>query len=193
MSADNPIQDPTDLVLSDGSLRLEPMTLRHAGALFEAVEVSRETLVRWLTSMMAPGTAEETAAFVSERMERWRAGLEFYFVLMDGADCVGIAFLNTFHPRHQFANLGYWVRTDRAGRGYATRAVRLLARFGFEQFGLCRIEIVTDVENVASQRVAEKAGALREGVLRNRLVGEQGPCDGVMFSLVPEDLSDFGF
>ena len=87
------------------------------------------------------------------------------------------------------ANLGYWVRTNSVGRGVATSATRLAARFGFEELGLHRIEIVAAVENIASQRVAEKAGALREGLLRKRLLIRGESQDAVLFSLLPEDLA----
>ena len=69
------------------------------------------------------------------------------------------------HPDYQFANLGYWVRSSRAGRGVATTATLLTARFGLQTLALQRIEILAAVGNRASQRVAEKAGAKKEGVL----------------------------
>jgi RimJ/RimL family protein N-acetyltransferase len=61
-------------------------------------------------------------------------------------------------------------------------------KFAFTQLGLRRIEIVAAVGNVPSQRVAEKAGASREGVLRNRLLINGESLDAVLFSLVPEDV-----
>jgi RimJ/RimL family protein N-acetyltransferase len=64
----------------------------------------------------------------------------------------------------------------------------MVARFGFEYLGLVRVEIVAAVENMASLRAAEKAGAAREGVLRNRITVRDRICDAVMFSLIPEDL-----
>jgi ribosomal-protein-serine acetyltransferase len=64
--------------------------------------------------------------------------------------------------------------------------VRLAARFGFEELKLRRIEIVVAVGNEASQRVAEKAGAKREGVLRNRLVVGDAAHDTMMNSFIPE-------
>ena len=54
---------------------------------------------------------------------------------------------------------------------------------------LSRIEILAVVSNTASQRVAEKIGALREGVLRRRLLIQGQSQDAVIYSLVPEDLS----
>ena len=85
------------------------------------------------------------------------------------------------------AGLAYWVRSSQRGRGIAARAANLVTRFGFENLGLLRVEVVVSVENQASLRVAEKLGAYKEGILRNRIFvgGQIG--EAVMFSLVPGD------
>jgi ribosomal-protein-serine acetyltransferase len=70
----------------------------------------------------------------------------------------------------------------------AAKAALLVARLGFEDLELHRVEIVIAVENERSQRVAEKTGAQREGVLRNRLSIAARRHDAVMFSLVAADL-----
>ena len=101
---------------------------------------------------------------------------------------VGLNFVNR---AHQIANLGYWVRTSATGRGIASRATRLAARIAFEELGLQRIEIVAAVGNLGSQRVAEKAGAVREGVLRKRLLIRGEELDSALFSLVREDLGEW--
>jgi RimJ/RimL family protein N-acetyltransferase len=67
-----------------------------------------------------------------------------------------------------------------------------MAGFGFRQLGLQRIEIVVATGNHASQRVAEKAGALREGVLRKRLLIHGAAHDAVLYSLVAEDMEELG-
>jgi len=64
-----------------------------------------------------------------------------------------------------------------------------VARLGFAQLGLQRIEIIAAVDNLASQRVAEKAGAVREGLARKRLLVRGEPQDAFVFSLLPEDLT----
>ena len=63
-----------------------------------------------------------------------------------------------------------------------------MARFGFVDLGLVRVEIVVDVDNEPSLRVAEKVNATREGVERQRLVIGERVRDAVMYSLLPEDL-----
>ena len=52
--------------------------------------------------------------------------------------------------------LGYWVKAGARGRGVATRAVVLVARFAFDELGAARVQLVTEPDNLASQRVAEK-------------------------------------
>jgi ribosomal-protein-serine acetyltransferase len=87
-----------------------------------------------------------------------------------------------------YANLGYWVRTSAQRRGVGSAAVRLVARYGFSELRLGRVEIVTDVENVASRRTAERAGARFEGVCRNRLKEWDRFNDAALYGLVPADL-----
>ena len=62
--------------------------------------------------------------------------------------------------------VGYWVRTSEAGKGYVTEAVNHLIAFAFAALEAERIEIVTDAENLASRRVAERCGFPLEGILR---------------------------
>jgi len=85
---------------------------------------------------------------------------------------------------NRFANLGYWVRTSAMGCGVAPAAVRLVAEYAFRETDLIRLEIVGAVGNLRSQRVAEKIGAVREGVLRSRLLLPTGPSDAVMYNLL---------
>jgi len=65
----------------------------------------------------------------------------------------------------------------------------LTAVLAFEQLHLHRVEIIAAVKNLASQRVAEKAGAMREGILRRRLLINGNHHDAIIYSLLPEDLT----
>jgi len=176
--------------LTDESIMIRTYRDSDAALLYEAVRESIPEVSKWLPWCHDNYSIEESREFVSAR-ELASQGDEWYsFAVFDPAGekflgGVGINFINRVH---QMANLGYWVRTSAAGRGVATAATRMAARFGFEQLGLRRIEIVAAVANVPSQRVAEKAGAQREGVLRRRLLIRGESLDAVLFSLVPEDL-----
>lgn len=82
------------------------------------------------------------------------------------------------------AVIGYWVGAAVRGRGVATAATRLLCDFGFEALGLRRVELTAVVDNVASRRVADKAGFDFEGVRRSwQLVGGV-PADFAVYSRI---------
>ncbi|KAI3469591.1 hypothetical protein Pfo_026254 [Paulownia fortunei] len=86
------------------------------------------------------------------------------------------------------AELGYVVASDYWGKGIATRAVKMAANAVFVEWGhLERLEAVVDVENPGSQRVLEKAGFKREGVLRKYYLLKGRPRDAVIFSLLSTD------
>jgi len=67
------------------------------------------------------------------------------------------------------AHIGYWIDQRFSNRGYTTRAVKLLTKFGFNNLRLHRIEINLRPENEASKKVAVKAGYLLEGARNNYL------------------------
>ena len=103
-------------------------------------------------------------------------------------EIVGVCGLNGLNRANNLTNLGYWIRTNWTRRGIATAAVQMVARFALQKLAFGRVEIVAALGNLASQRVAEKAGATREGVLRCRTVVREHVYDAVMFSFTKEDL-----
>lgn len=157
--------------------------------LHEAVRESISEISPWMPWCHPDYSMEDSAAWVLSRDEAWANEVEHSFVITDAETgaFLGAVGLNQFNRDHQFANLGYWVRSSRAGRGVATTATLLTARFGLRKLALQRIEILAAVGNKPSQRVAEKAGAKNEGVLRNRLSLRGQPHDAVMYSLIPSD------
>jgi RimJ/RimL family protein N-acetyltransferase len=176
--------------LSDGQLLLRPYRAEDVQALYDAVRESIEELTRWMTWCHAGYAIDESRAFIMSRDEVRARDEDYRFGIFDARTNAyyGGVGLNHISREYRYANLGYWVRTGSTGRGIASAAARLLARFGLEELGLQRIEIVVAVSNMGSRRMAEKTGAVREGILRKRLVHQDRPVDAVMYSLVAEDL-----
>ena len=174
---------------ASGPVRIRPFQTNDIDPLFEAARESIAEVSRWLPWCHATYSREEAVAWVTSRPEAWRKGIEYSFVIVDGSSgrFLGGCGLNHINLQHRFANLGYWVRSGAAGKGIASAATLLVAQFGFEQVGLVRVEIVVDVDNTASQRLAVKVKASREGVARNRIVTGERISSAVMYSLVPED------
>lgn len=181
---------PPALALEGDSIVLRPYAAADIGPQYEAVRESQVQVGRWLAWCHPDYSLADSRAWVESRPDAWRAAFEFSFVIAAKSDgrFLGGCGLNQFEWPARRANLGYWVRTSAAGRGVATAATRLLARFGLEHAALERIEIVAAVGNVASQRVAEKAGATRECLARRRLRVGDRQSDGYVFSLVRDDV-----
>jgi RimJ/RimL family protein N-acetyltransferase len=153
---------------------------------FDAASSSVAELAPWMPWCQPGYSRGETATFVESRDDAWSLGSEFSFAIEDARTgrLLGSTGLNDLDGRNRRANLGYWVRTDATGRGVARRAARLVAEFGFADVGLLRQEILVAVGNVASQRVAEAIGAVREGCLRTRLVVHGRAHDAFLYALV---------
>ncbi|KAG2727602.1 hypothetical protein I3843_01G159500 [Carya illinoinensis] len=84
--------------------------------------------------------------------------------------------------------LGYVLGSKYWGKGIATRAVKMVADAIFDEWPhLERLEALVDVENGGSQKVLEKAGFRREGVLRKYITLKGKTRDMVMFSLLSTD------
>jgi ribosomal-protein-serine acetyltransferase len=156
-----------------------------AQALWEAARESIGEVYPWLPWCHPQYCMAEAKEWIGSRAPLAAEGREYTFAIVgtDGRFLGGCG-LNQINPIHRFGNLGYWVRTSATRRGVATEAVRQVADFAFGNTDLVRVEIVCAVGNDASQRVAERAGAVREGVLRHRLVLHGQSVDAVMYSLV---------
>jgi RimJ/RimL family protein N-acetyltransferase len=177
---------PDAVELTGGGLRLRPYRGDDAVAILAAVRESVDVVGRWLPWCHSGYDANDAEAWVAHCGESWRSGEHFAFAAFEIASgqYLGGFGLNQRNRLHNFMNLGYWVRASRQRHGIAVRAAHLVATFGFQQIGLTRIEIIAELDNLASRRVAEVVGASFEGVARNRIVARGRATDAAVYSLV---------
>lgn len=181
---------PAPALLADDRLILRAWRDEDAAELHVAVRESVASVGRWLPWCRADYGMAQARAWTAHCREGWQTGEQFAFVMRDaaGGELLGGCGLNQLNAVHRSANLGYWVRASRQGRGIAAAAARLVARFGFAELGLIRIEIVTLPDNHASRRVATKLGAAFEGLARQRLWAWNRAHDASVYALIPADL-----
>jgi ribosomal-protein-serine acetyltransferase len=182
--------DRKKIGLTDGNILLRPYQMSDVDKLFRAVRESIKEMSVWLPFAHENYAIKESRDWIKKRPKEWKKGVIYDFAIFDAqtGDLIGGCGLNEISERDSRANLGYWVRTSCAGRGVAVAATRLLAKWGFEVLKLKRIEIYIAVGNQRSLRVAEKAGAKREGILRNRINIHDKMHDAVMHSLIPGEV-----
>jgi [ribosomal protein S5]-alanine N-acetyltransferase len=170
--------------LTDGVIRLRRFRKDDAPAV--AVACDDPDTARFIPGMPSPYTVEDARAYVESCDRAWRTRERLPFAIVDDADRV----LGAVDVKlGEVGSIGYWIGRAERGRGVATRALLLLSRWALHDGGVERLELTTHLENLASQRVAEKAGFVREGILRSHLRFAEGRRDSVLFSLLPSDVS----
>ncbi len=134
---------------------------------------------RFIPGMPAPYTEADARSFLAAARAQWDEGSAYIWAISDdGGELNGTVAL---HVGERTA-VGYWVAPWARNRGLATRAVEILVRWAHDEGGYDRLELTTDPGNTASQRVAEKAGFVREGLVRGYVATPSGPRDSVVFS-----------
>lgn len=180
----HPIVFP-DPPLSDGRVTLRGWRLSDVP---QIVAMCREPDVIRFTSVPVPYDADDARLWLDLHPARLAAGDGAAFAITEGGDELpaGSIGVRVLHDQG-IAETGYHVVEARRGRGLATAALRLLARWTFAELPVARLQLTTHLDNPGSQRVAEKAGFTREGVLRAWADQRGERPDLVMWSLLPGD------
>ena len=107
-------------------------------------------------------------------------------VVVDAAsgEIFGGGTLHHLDPERGVLEIGYWLYPKARGRGIATRIARALAEHAFS-IGVQRVAAYVNVGNVESERVLERAGFTREGVVRSLPKPDGRRVDKTLFSLLP--------
>ncbi|MEV4312394.1 GNAT family protein [Actinocrispum sp. NPDC049592] len=180
-----PFPDPP---LTDGDVTLRAWRRSEERQRFEAF--SDPVVQRFSWPSAEPFTWEQMdGRFDAQEADRL-AGISLNLAIVDAERpdvLLGAGSLYDVDPAEERASVGYWVVADARGRGVATRALRLMSAWAFEELSLARLELTCGPDNLASQRVAEKAGFTREGVLRSHMRFKDGRRDTVVYSLLPTD------
>lgn len=166
------------------TVQIRRYRLDDAAVVAEAARASANEIQPWMPWCHPDFSIEESRAFLEANVPAFDAGTAYEFAIVSPeGKYLGGCGLNQIDTLNNRANLGYWVRSTETRRGVATAAVRALRDWAYDHTSLIRLEIVVAVGNAPSQRVAEKVGAVREGVLRRRLVLHGAVHDATMFSL----------
>jgi RimJ/RimL family protein N-acetyltransferase len=150
--------------LRDGDLVLRPKRADDVDALTAACQDPE--IPRW-TFVPSPYTRDDAVAYLARSAEEEAAGSTVNLLAVDAADdrLLGSFSLMEIDRETGYGELGYWVAADARGRGIATRALRLLADWARDELALTRLDVLPHKDNVASRRVAEKAGFTDTGEL----------------------------
>jgi RimJ/RimL family protein N-acetyltransferase len=144
--------------------------------------------VQRFTRVPVPVPADFPRRWLSRYEEGRLDGSREAFAIVDADDAfLGLALAPEIKRDAREAELGYIVAPSARGRGVAGAGLGLLTDWAFEELGVLRIELLIDVDNEPSKRVAERCGYIREGVLRSAHLKDDLRSDTEIWSRLPTD------
>lgn len=142
-----------------------------------------------------PPTIKATQGIVNEwLMEQDAIPRTSYIFCIDNNEInqfIGLIALNLGKPNFRTAEVWYKIHVDFWRQGYATEALNKLLKFGFNELKLHRIEAGCAVENIASGKVLEKVGMIKEGIKRKKLPVRGEWKDNFFYAILEEDFLKF--
>jgi len=172
---------PSPVRLTNGQVALRPPELRDVAAITEACqdpEIGRWTRIPW------PYREEHARAWVEAQPAE---AVDLLVVSPNSDELLGAVGLIKVDLGRRRAEIGFWTARWARRRGVASVAALLLARWSFHALELARLQALARPENEASRRTLERAGFVREGLLRSyeEIKGERW--DMAVFSLLAEE------
>ena len=145
-------------------------------AVHEAVVESLDELRPWMPWAHEHQSVDHSEAYARQAQADFlaRRDLPLQLYLRDGGAFLGGSGLHRIDWAVPRFEIGYWVRTSMAGRGFATEATQRIARFAFEDLDAERVEIWCDARNERSAAVATRAGFTFEARLNRNRIGADG-------------------
>lgn len=168
-----------DVTLQDDNVTLRPLTGQDIPALCALADECADEL-------RLMGTPPNTPAYYQAALD---AANQMPFVLLVDGKLAGTTRYGDIRPGDSGLEIGWtWIEPRHMRTGVNPRMKRLLLTHAFEQLGMERVQLKTDIRNVRSQGAIAKLGAVREGVLRSHMRRPDGTMrDTVMFSITREE------
>ena len=177
--------------LNGKRVNLRGLTESDAAAIF-AIFGDPEVIRYWSSPPLTDIAAATELVKDTQRGFEDRSLFEWGTAVTDSDEIIGTCTLLNLDPAHKRAEVGYAVRRDYWGKGYAKEALELLLTYAFGPLGLHRLEADVHPANIASIRLLERQGFRREGYLRERWHHLGKIEDGVFFGLLKHEWTPSG-
>jgi ribosomal-protein-serine acetyltransferase len=166
--------------------RLRLLEEPDAEELYRLIDVNRARLARWM-AWAEPQTIEQTLEFIRGTRRQLADDDGFQTAIVDPVRIVGMVGFHAVDWHNRCTSIGYWLAQEAEGSGTMTQAVGALVDHAVGHWGLNRVEIRTDVENVRSRALAERLGFRHEGTLRQAISLADGYHDDALYAMLARD------
>ncbi len=175
------------IILENDVVQLRPIELGDVEGILEAATEKEIWTHMSDTLLTRAAVLDYTEKAVKER----EAGQSHKFVIIskETGRIIGSTTFFDISSEHKRLEIGYtWLNPNYWQTNINTNCKYLLLMYCFEQWGMHRVQIKTDHENLRSQKAIERLGATKEGILRNHMIRKDGTTrHTVMYSVTTED------
>lgn len=164
------MQQITPVVLSGRVVRLEPLQMSHASALFA---IAHDQSIWEYMPARPDKSMAAMEAWIQQTLDAQQAGRElpFAIVRLEDERVIGSTRYLDIMPQHRGVEIGWtWLGTTARRTGINTECKYLLLSYAFETLEAIRVQLKTDSRNLRSQQAIERLGAAKEGTLRNHVI-----------------------
>ena len=171
-------------------LELRPFRRRDVDAMVAAIAESIDELERWLPWVHQQYGRTDAVRFIRDSSAAWADGRAHDLAIRRHStpdEHIGNISVWPTSQRERSGEIGYWIRSRETGQGIATEATACVAGLGFDEMGLHRVTLRIAVGNTPSERVAEKLGFVREGLLRKEVLVRGEWLDHSLWAMLEEE------
>lgn len=150
---------------------------------------SQEKVCQYQT--WGPNSEPESEEFVKQVLidakKEPRSRFVFAIILKESGEMIGAGEFNIRDYTNRVGEIGYIVNPKYWGMGFATEVAKLLITYGINDLNMHRIFATCDPINIASSRVLDKVGMIKEGRLRENLVIKDGWRDSLLYGILEQE------
>jgi RimJ/RimL family protein N-acetyltransferase len=168
-------------------LLLRPFSESDTDAIF-ALQSNPRVLRYWDSPPWQDRAQAERFIARCKQIELDEFGVRLAIERISDGKFIGWCSLMSWNKEFRSAKIGYCLAEAAWGQGVATEAGRALVRWAFDTLNLNRVQAEADTRNIASGRVLEKLGFLREGTLREDCIVEGEVSDSWVYGLLKRDI-----
>jgi RimJ/RimL family protein N-acetyltransferase len=174
-----PVEQPT---LVHGDITLRPLKEKDIDPIFQACQ---DPTITAFTRVPYPYERSMAEEFVRESDTAYRNHHSISFAIEVEGKFVGTIGLHSLSIGDHTSEVGYWMDPDFRAKGICTQALKALSDFAIQVMGFRRLEAYANFDNVASQRVMERAGYQRDALLKNAATNRLGEqFDMALYSMI---------
>lgn len=168
-------------------IKLKILQRHHARELFQLVDQSREHLRDWMPWADKTTEEKDTLGFIEFALKSFANGTDFHCGIWYEGQLAGVIGYHNMNTDIKIGEIGYWLGKEFEGKGIMTKSTAALIRYGFEELGLNKVEIVCAVENVRSQKIPQRLGFQQEGIRRQAILAGSRIADVMIFGMLVTD------